>query len=351
MCVAHEHEEIVTLAGDRLEFKFSLPQFLQSFNKDSNRGWAIVLSGDQSSERDLWLGYPASKSLSNILQTEHYLMLTDFKLCLRENLVIFRNFRMTFDFFSMSLPSTIIVFKGVLADFGLTLKDYSEKGMCASGIERKLGGFFSGMMILRDRGVRKLLQTLAENEGRFHLPRQELIRIVAKESQLIREREELTPVALVDSLIRKEILRPGLEFKCKHCYRNGWYDLSQFGNTFTCHYCFEEQPVPVLDEKKWRYRSSGLFGTKDVGYGSLAVICTSIFFRTRFMHNLRQVYSFEFIDRNEHSGEIDLAFMQMKFDGRTEMVFCECKTTKFTKDDFDKLEEVAKERLSNNSWN
>ncbi|MBN2390360.1 MAG: hypothetical protein JXR84_06540 [Anaerolineae bacterium] len=345
VCVAHEQEDIVLLSDNRIEFKLALPSFLLPYKKDLDRAWAIALSGREPSEKDIWVNYPALDSLSDMLKARYHLMLTDFKLCPRENLVIFRNDRIVSDFFSMSLPNTLQVFKAILAESGLTLTDYSEKGKYASGIEGALGGFFEGAMILLDKGVRKLLQRLTLQGGRCHLPRKELEKTIGEHSQLIRESavrgEKISPSNIVDTLIRKQVLRPGLEFKCKHCYRQGWYDLSQCGDTFVCQYCYEEQPIPVLDGKEWRYRASGLFGTQDVGYGSLAVICTSLFFRSKFMHDVRHIYSFEFTNQGGETREIDLAFLRLGFDGKTELAFCECKSTEFEEKDFERLAEVA----------
>ena len=132
-----------------------------------------------------------------------------------------------------------------------------------------------------------------------------------------------------------------MQFKCQDCYRQGWYDLNQFGTTFTCNYCFEEQPTPVLYRRKWRYRSTGLFGTKNVGYGSLAVICTSLFFRTNYRFDARQMYSFDFIYPDGETGEVDLAAIRMGDDRSTEIAFCECKSTDFLRTDFEKLGKLA----------
>ncbi|MGA9348534.1 MAG: hypothetical protein WBW48_06985 [Anaerolineae bacterium] len=344
ICVAYEQEDLVHLADNRIEFKLALPQFLIPFKDDSDRSWSIALSGREPSESDIWINYPPFHSLSRMLRDEAYLMFRNFKLCARENLVIFRDRRLVSDFFSMSLPNSFQVFKAVLSEFGLTVSDYSEKGRYAASIESAIGGFFGSVMLLRDRGVRELLQRLSANEGRCHLPRGNLERIVAEESQLIQERasqgDKISPASIVDELIGKRVLRSGLVFKCKHCYRKGWYDLSQCGDTFVCHYCFEKQQTPVLDKKRWHYKASGLFGTQDVGYGSLPVVCTSLFFRLRFM-DVRHIYSFEFSDQDGNSGEIDLAFIRMGFHEEPEIAICECKSSSFSKDDFDKLEKMA----------
>ncbi len=345
ICTAYKQEDLVPISGNRIDFKLALPKFLVPFKDNFNRTWAIALSGRDPSGTDLWVSLPPFPSVSRMLEAEYYLMLTDFKLCPRENLVVIRDEGATSDFFFIGLPNTIQVFRAVLGQFGLNLIDYSEKGRYAAAIESMMGGLWGGVTLLRDRGVRSLLQRLAANEGRDHLPRRDLERIVGELSQLVREqdarREAVSPALILDTLITKGVLRPGLQFKCEHCYRQGWYDLSQIGTSFACKYCFEEQPTPILDRKKWRYRASGVFGTQDVGYGSLAVICTSLFFRLNFRPDARHIFSFEFDSPNGTPGEVDLAVIRTGFDQKTEIAFCECKSSDFSAEDFEKLERLA----------
>ena len=199
------------------------------------------------------------------------------------------------DIATIRLPPTYDVFKALLSEFGITITDYSEKGRYANGIEEALGGIWGGAMILRDSGVRDLLYRLAGKSGEPYLPRSNLSQIIGEKSQLVRDKSSgVTPNSIIDRLIRKKVLRPGLEFKCEHCYKLGWYHVSQFEETFKCKYCFTEQSLPILDKNEWRYRLSGLFATENVGHGSLPVICTSLFFRTRFFNEVKHIYSFEF---------------------------------------------------------
>lgn len=342
---AYEQEDLIPVTDGQLEFKLVLPEFLSPYKDDRERSWSIAVSGWGRLENDLWLKLPCFSGVEDMLRANHHIIGMHFRLSTRENLIVFRDSFYTLDIVTLRLPSTFDVFKAIFSDCGITFTDYSEKGRYASGIEEAFGGIWGGAMILRDRGVRELLQRLSQNNGEYHLPRNELEKIIGEKSQMVRNQAgwggKVTPVSIVDGLITKKVLRPGLEFKCQHCYRQGWYHISQFGDTFKCHYCYTEQQVPVFDRKEWRYRSSGLFATQDVGYGSLPVICTSLFFRTKFMHDLRHVYSFNFVNPDGSDGELDLALVRMGFQDEPEITVCECKSTDFSSDDFSRLEKIA----------
>jgi hypothetical protein len=345
LCEAHEQEDLVHYSGNRIQFKIACPEFLTRFSNDFTRSWHVSLRGSVPPESDLWIDLPARLSVEDMLLDHHHLMLGDFRLCPRDNIVLLQAAPGINSVVSLWLPDSLEVFQALFAEHGIAITDYSEKGRYALAIEEALGGLLGDVILVRHSGVRDALHRLSTKSGRHHLPREKLVSIMTQSpdsgTESMDVRRTINPSQVLDRLIESGVLRAGLEFKCGHCYRKDWYDASEFGTSYVCHFCYTEQPTPVLDKQKWRFRASGLFGTRDVGFGSLPVICTSLFFRLRYHFNTRFIYSFELKDRQGDQREIDLAVMRLESGQEPEIAVCECKTSRFERQDFDRLKAIV----------
>jgi hypothetical protein len=345
ICVAYENRDIVHLVNNRIEFKLSFPDYIGPYKNSQGRSWGISISGSLPDESNLWLDVPASDSVEAFLHHRHNFTFGDFRLSQREGLIIFSESGLVPEIISIYPPLRFDVLKSLISSYGINIVDYSEKGRYSLGIEEASGGLFGGALMMRNRGIRQILMRLTENHGEINLTKREIIQtyVKAASSNEISEGNEagLNPSQIVDGLIALQVLRPGIELKCVNCYHKAWYHISEFGESFTCRYCFTEQRIPVLEHLPWRYRSSGLFNTENVGYGSLPVICTALFFRLFFSRDIHHLFSVNVILDGNIQRELDLILVRTGFLEKPEILICECKSSSFDSEDFERLEEVA----------
>jgi hypothetical protein len=248
---------------------------------------------------------------------------------------------MPFEIETIYLPSHLNILKSIFEGYKIEVADYSEKGRYAIAIEEAAAhGIWFGANILLDRGVQAILYRLSKTNGDTYLPRQELEKIAGEISLAIKD-QKFTSAQLINVLIERKILRIGLELKCGKCYSKSWYHISQFSETFKCNSCFSEQDLPIIDNKEWRYKSSGLFSSTGVGHGSLPVICLNLYLQRKYHSYLRAFYSFNIKFPDGELGEIDSAFVRHEMQDEPELLVCECKSGNAHKEDFDKLEKLC----------
>ena len=77
---------------------------------------------------------------------------------------------------------------------------------------------------------------------------------------------------IFEFLLKKRIIRPGLEVRCDACFASDWYHVSEFTEDVVCRYCFGRQRMKFGSAPNWRYKSDGLFRLPGSAEGSLAVI-------------------------------------------------------------------------------
>ncbi len=337
-------EDIAFIAEDEVEFRILKPTWLESHAPDDHHSWSVSVDFWGVRNDELCFKYPALPSVEEAL-LRHNLGARDFRLSPRESIVYHFGRKYSLETTSFYPMTTFALFRAIFEEFGLKIIELSEKGQYAARIEETMGGQYGGAGLLRDKGVRHLLAQLASDNPETNLPRQELERIIGMYSSLIRDpQKRMQPAEIVNALVARKALRPGLELKCQYCYKRGWYHISEFDEDFTCRYCFTKQPAQLYEFPEWRYRSSGLFATKDVGYGSLVVIATSLFFRWEILvEEIRCVYSFNIEGQNGACNEVDLAVLQLGLGGDYHMALCECKTSDFDESDFTKLMKLVEQ--------
>lgn len=73
-------------------------------------------------------------------------------------------------------------------------------------------------------------------------------------------------------LLRKEVFRAGLVFKCDNCLLEAWHSLDDSKLSVPCPYCGDIFSVATqLRKDSWKYRRSGLFGRNDDQEGAIPV--------------------------------------------------------------------------------
>lgn len=339
---AYEEEDIAYVSGNKIEFKAPIPEFLINYSSDRNRSWCTTIDSWRSQENSFWLKIPSLGKIEENLQ-KNFFFFSGFRISSRENIVLFPRCYSDspLDIETIYLPNHLDILKSIFSGYKIEVSDYSEKGRYATAIEEAAAqGIWFGANILLDRGVQAILDLLSKNNGEDHLPRTDLEKLIGKHSLGVHDKK-FSPAQIVDALIYRKILRIGLELKCTNCYRQGWYHISQISESFKCHFCFLEQNLPVIDNKKWRYRSSGLFSSQHVGHGSLPVICLNLYLQTRYRQNLKSFYSFNIKLPSGELREVDSLFIRHEMHDEPELLICECKTGNAHQDDFDKLEKLC----------
>jgi hypothetical protein len=339
---SYEEEDIEYLSENKIELKVPIPEFLIPYASDRRRSWCTTINGWRTRENDFWLKIPNMGKVEENLR-KNLFFFEGFRISPRENIVLFPRCYSArpLDIETIYLPSHLNILKSIFEGYKIEVSDYSEKGRYAMAIEEAAAqGKWFGANILLDRGVQAILYRLSKTNGEMHLPRQELEKIAGEKSLSVQDKK-ISSSQLINILIERKILQIGLELKCNKCYSQGWYHISQFGESFKCLYCYSEQDLPIIDNKEWRYKSAGLFSSPGVGHGSLPVICLNLYLQRRYHNNLRPFYSFNVKFPDGKSGEVDLAFVRHETRDEPELLVCECKSGEAHQEDFDRLEKLC----------
>ena len=193
-------------------------------------------------------------------------------------------------FFPLSVDR---VGRAFLKSCGIEFSRFSSPGLATQRAIDQLGGLFlSGT--LQQRGVREILEQLSH--GRSMLA-DDVRRTMWKSAAPSDERKKAVP-NILDNLFEKRVLRIGIKFKCARCERYDWYHVSEFDEQFRCKWCFEGQPVPRLDDKKWEYKSDGLFRLENKMQGALSTILA-----LRFLYSYLDHSNFHYLPSFEYSVE------------------------------------------------
>lgn len=236
------------------------------------------------------------------------------------------------------IPVSDIV-TAVLRNSGLKFIGRSSNGLAAERIAAQLGSIY-GCSIFQHRGVREVLQYL--ERGEKSLPAAE---IMAKLKKLNRPTPFSTPdmTALMDKLVAKQVLRPGLVFQCSSCGRNDWYHISAFDERFECKWCFTDQRCPRVETLKWHYRTDGLFALEGKMGGSISVLLAILQIKLHVHDTVHYYPSFEYKE-GDQAHEVDfMCFVKDRSD-QIEIVVGEAKSggNDLKDDEVARMEDLAR---------
>lgn len=159
----------------------------------------------------------------------------------------------------------------------------SDAGRIGRRLIQQLGGL-QGCRVFKIPGVRRLIQ---EHSPLASFTRSNAIQTIRGQdvatntasfdahSDLhiqFRSGNKLKPEDAFSYLLDKRMFRAGLSFKCPHCDLEFWLHLDSVKTDCVCEYCDTTFNVmPMLKDRDWRFRRTGLFGREDNQAGGIPV--------------------------------------------------------------------------------
>jgi hypothetical protein len=240
--------------------------------------------------------------------------------------------------------------------FGISA-EVSAPGLICDQLIRQMGGL-QGCRVFKIKGVRKLIEQFRPTQSFKRSAAIQMIRNVdpttsqpdfADYEHLYlepREKERLKPEDAFTYLLKRGVFRVGLELKCPSCKLDFWRSLDDVKALLDCEYCGREfDTAPLLRDRDWAYRASGLFGRGDRQEGGLPVALTLQQLETTlhsdfviWLPAIRLEPASAAIDKCE----TDFVVLCQDWHGRVKLVIGECKTNQqITDDDVRNLSKVA----------
>ena len=235
----------------------------------------------------------------------------------------------------------------------------SEPGLYAQQIINRMGGLYGDCRIFQIRGIRAILDRLGSGssmtKGDMHalVMSTEIDEFGAKNWRpdlynSFRLRDNLTPhIDFSDVfrvLMKHNVLRPGLNLRCHSCRCEDWYHVSEFGERFTCRFCFTEDPVNFGSAAQWHFRSDGHFRLPDSAQGSVGVVLSLLLFHNTLHFDAH--YSSSLKLNGQSSGrppEVDYGILRVSdHDATYDLVIGEvARFADFTEHEIEKAAQIA----------
>jgi hypothetical protein len=233
----------------------------------------------------------------------------------------------------------------------------SQPGLIAQRLIRQMGGL-QGCRVFKIRGVRSLIESYGPLRSFTRTRALQLIgdidpatnqpRFGKYEDLHIQKREKpkLTPDEVFTYLLSKRVFRVGLDLTCPHCNLEFWLALDDVKSITDCQFCGESFDVaPLLRDRNWRYRRSGLFGRDDHQQGAIPVALTLQQLQTT-LHYDALIYATSLNIRSSSgkidTSEVDLVLVGQDHDGRVHVAVGECKSSdEITEEDVRHLGQIA----------
>lgn len=205
------------------------------------------------------------------------------------------------------------------------------------GVIKQLDGMASEKLLDTDPVTPKATRWIGEDDFRAKLQR-----------ILNQDRRPIEVDYFIQSLIKRDVIRLGLELHCPTCLRWLWRAIGDLDNTIECEHCLTEFEIAGSPpkERTWSYKPIGPFNVRGFAAGAYAVLLTLRFLGGNHRRPATPLLSFT-ARRGDKLLEADLAMFCS--DGRfgshaQELLFCECKTyDAFKARDVERMELLASE--------
>ena len=280
---AEESNEIALLHDDKLTpIKLLSPGYVDNENGLGDDKWVVELdlSNPFSSETTL-LRLPRSPAMKDLLH--HHFVSTEGVRVGESGLVKMQEGTNEHAYIH-TVSAFDIISRLIEHDTGLKVSP-SDPGRYADTIIRKMGGLQFGSRVFKVRGVREVLNRLSMGNYLTKGNIYDCVTSTAADRYGINWVDEFYRTlfiwqgrsakefdAVFDLLLEKRVIRPGLSFTCKNCNKEEWYHVTEFGEEFTCRFCFEKQRVRFASKGEWQYKADGVFQLANSAQGSLAVV-------------------------------------------------------------------------------
>src|SRR5580704_1357021 len=218
---------------------------------------------------------------------------------------------------------------------GITARQ-STAGKVGMRLIHHMGGLDS-CRVFKIRGVRDLLHEF--NVSKSFSRRQALGRIgpgfEPYKGLCIepRERPDLVPHDVFLHLVKKKVIRTGVELDCPNCLLTEWHSLNDLSEQVSCPNCGTLiDSGPQLSDDPWRYRVSGLFARTRDQEGAIPV--TLALLQALRCLDARGMTWLTGMDLSwndsgtDVKGETDLVVLTENYENVPEFLLGECKTNK-----------------------
>jgi len=236
------------------------------------------------------------------------------------------------DFLSLYPLSYKKIFKKIF-EYAQIKTNISQAGLITKRIIENMGSLEGGR-VFKIKGVRELFRKLKTDKGKN---RKEIEKILCDEGNFEkykglfiepRESKELKTKNVFDFLLKKNLLRAGLELTCDHCKLKEWVSLKELDDWWNCRFCGYRNRVSMHlnDQGEWKYRKSGLFAKDNNQEGALPVILTLQQLRRLYLHSSKFLYSPSLeLEFDSTKCEIDFCIILKDMNGKLEIGIAECK--------------------------
>jgi len=229
----------------------------------------------------------------------------------------------------------------------------SEAGKKTTVIIKQLGGLF-GCNIFKSKGIRELLRKYTPNKS---FTKNDALKTIGendfgKYSKLYSlntsHGKRLQAIDVFKDLATKDVFRAGLTLKCENCHLNFWLSIDKIKSNIICEYCGANiRTINQIENNKWGYRVSGIFGNNDNQGGGISVVLTLL----QLKRSCRSAYE-QFlyipsvnilpINAAVNKCESDFIIITCTYYGKISVVVSECKTNnEISIDDVKNLTKVA----------
>jgi hypothetical protein len=229
--------------------------------------------------------------------------------------------------------SSLLLLTRIFALAGITAKQ-SSAGKIALRLIRHMGGL-DNCRVFKIRGVRNLLHEFSLSKSFSH--KQAMARIgrdFEPYKKLFiepREHADLRPQDVFLHLVKKKVIRPGVELECFNCQLTEWHSLNDLGEQVDCPYCGAEiESGPQLRDGVWHYGVSGLFARTRDHEGSIPVALALLqALRCLDMRGMTWLTGMDLgwsESGKDVMGECDLVVLTQNYENVPELLLGECKT-------------------------